>query len=561
MNPTHSRRIGVLVVHGVGDQTCFEHLENIATHMWQALTDRGRLVAPNHPPPTRQQTKPYVQIRRGTDIPYRAHIGTSWREPASSISWWSPAYQRWTEAVFDEIHWSDLKMPLTFWNWLKLIYWAMSIWMVRLFKTSRFHKAGSAVNQPPMPLTHGEKMGVRLKLFFTSVLFFLILSTIGVVFFVLSKFFQAHWIRGVYGLIYNYLGDVKLYQDHFARKEPNLEVIGEKSRVAIRRRMVRAVIEMAKACRNGEFDGYYIVAHSLGTVVAYNALMDAEDILPNYLTYEEWTDPSLQPFKTKVSPDIACTLPQEPRRPPWLALGEGLDRSLLFEHLEGVLTAGSPLNKFAALWPAIVPINKFPIGSPTNRIIPWLNVADCQDIVGGSLTAFKDVIPPYPSASGGLQLKHLRWASAKAPFTAHTSYWKPGKSTDRLVNRMIDWFEGAQIKIDEFSSQSQIQKSRMMLGVWIPLSALCCLLVAAGMMAMLHFWSIRPIPCFEVLIYMLIRMFWISLFVLALVVLAGTTRWLWEKWWLTWWKNRQEERGPKRVFSDPPLAPEWRGDK
>ena len=561
MNQTRSRRIGVLVVHGVGDQTCFEHLENIAMHLWDALTVKGRLASLNDLPPTRQETKPYVQIRRGTDIPYRAHIGTSWREPASSISWWSPKYQRWTEAVFDEIHWSDLKMPLTLGNWVTLIYWAMSIWAVRLFHTSRFHKVGQHVNQAPERLTPPEQLKVRGKLFLTSILFILILSTIGVVFFVLSKFFQAHWIRGVYGLIYNYLGDVKLYQDHFARKEPNLEVIGEKSRVAIRRRMVRAMIQMAKACQNSGLDRYYIVAHSLGTIVAYNALMDAEDILPNYLTYEEWTDPALKPFKTKVSPDIACTLPQEPRRPPWLPLGEGLSRSLLFEHLEGVLTVGSPLNKFAALWPAIVPINKFPIGSSTNRTIPWLNVADCQDIVGGSLTAFEKGIPPYPSASGGLQLKHLHWASAIWPFTAHTSYWEPGKSTDRLVHRMIDWFEGGQVNVAEFSPESQINRNRMMRWIWVGISAFICLLVAAGMIAILHFWSVRPIPCFEVLIYILIKMFWISVCVLALVVLAGTTRWLWERWWLTWWKNRKEERGPKRVFSDPHPAPEWRGDK
>ena len=199
------------------------------------------------------------------------------------------------------------------------------------------------------------------------------LITVGLAYLVVSRFSEATWIRRLYAVIYNYLGDVKLYQDYFARTEPDLEVVGEKSRVAIRRRMVRAVIQMAKACRSGELDGYFIIAHSLGTVVAYNTLMDAEDILPNYLTHEEWTDAALQPFKKWVAPADECALPQEPRRPPWLTLGEGLDRERLFEHLEGVFTIGSPLNKFAALWPAIVPMHKEPL---RGRTILWVNVAD-----------------------------------------------------------------------------------------------------------------------------------------------------------------------------------------
>lgn len=486
MNPTGKRRIGVIVVHGVGDQTCFEHLEHIATNLWQALSQRNNQTGSSNTPPF-QQTQAYIEIRRGTDVPYRGKIGTSWREAALSLSWWSSTHQRWTESVFHEVHWSDLQMPITFWNWLKLASWALCIWMVRLFDTSSFWRSGLAVNQAPNPLTVWQKLRVRGELFITSVLFFLILCTVGLIYLVASRFSQASWIRQVYALIYNYLGDVKLYQDYFNRTDHNLEVIGEKSRVAIRRRMMRAVIHMAKACRNGDLDGYYIVAHSLGTVVAYNALMDADDLWPNYLTYDEWTDPLLGPFKHRVPHGMQCNLPQEPKRPPWLYLGDGLSRSSLFEHLEGVLTFGSPLNKFAALWPAIVPMNKIPLGSPAKPNIPWINVADCQDIVGGMVTLLGGGNASSTSRHlSGLQLTNLAWASELTPFTAHTSYWKPGKSTNRLVHRMIDWFEGSTVDISAFSSPSKIRSYKMLLWAWIAVSTVFCLWVAAEMLAILY---------------------------------------------------------------------------
>jgi hypothetical protein len=230
------------------------------------------------------------------------------------------------------------------------------------------------------------------------------------------------------------------------------------------------------------------MAHSLGTVVAYNALMDAEDILPNYLTHEEWTDRALQPFKKRVAPADECALPQEPRRPPWLAPGEGLERSLLFEHLEGFLTIGSPLNKFAALWPAIVPMHRDPV---SGNSIPWVNVADAQDIVGGPLTLFANGISPGspPGTSWqGLNIVDLACASANTPFTAHTSYWDPGKEQNRLVNRMIEWLEGTLVNATPMSAPSQVAAYRILRWVWIIISATICLVVAAEMSAILSVW-------------------------------------------------------------------------
>lgn len=45
----------------------------------------------------------------------------------------------------------------------------------------------------------------------------------------------------------------------------------------------------------------------------------------------------------------------------------------------------SPLDKFAALRPAMVPLNS---GEPIAREISWINAADVQDLVAGPLEGF-----------------------------------------------------------------------------------------------------------------------------------------------------------------------------
>ena len=68
------------------------------------------------------------------------------------------------------------------------------------------------------------------------------------------------------------------------------------------------------------------------------------------------------------------TVPQPPimpRRPGWVATDEIAYRSRIFRRFRGCLTYGSPLEKFAGLWPALVPINRERIFRPN---IPWLNI-------------------------------------------------------------------------------------------------------------------------------------------------------------------------------------------
>lgn len=434
-----TRRLAVLVVHGVGEQTRFEHLESIASNLYKAL----------HCDPKR---RPHMQVRYGDQVP-RHSVEESWQPSPAIVRWRSPDGVE-IEAHFREVRWADLDLPYGWWRWLKFVGWALGMPGVRLFSKSAVGTPQQHGMCRPKSLTWRERVKVRALLFAVSLTFFLLLITIDVLYGLLRRVsLRAYWLGRLRGIIYNYVGDVKLYQDYFKRWDERLDTIGEKSRVAIRRRMVRAVVDTAKAVEKGELDGYYIFAHSLGTVVAFNALMETDLALPAYLTEEEW-NALPRPLKTQV----AKTLPGDPMpaRPPWLdtpaarakpkakVRRDAINRWRLFEGFCGFLTLGSPLDKFAALWPAIVPVNAESIKDPKPKTkpktFPWINVSDVQDIVAGRIDLYPRCSPA--PGIGGLALTNIEWADQVSPLSAHTSYWRAQKGKQRLIDRIAAWLEG-----------------------------------------------------------------------------------------------------------------------
>jgi hypothetical protein len=439
MQPDSSKRkrIGILVIHGVGEQTRFEHLEALAGNLFKALSQD----------PAR---KPQIQIRRGDHAPLHAPR-ESWRDVPVIVSWWSREVNGWIEAHFHEVTWADLDMPDSVSNWLRLVGWSLAMPGIRLVDSTRTFQARRQHVCVPVRLSVGRQLFVRLQLFGVSLLFFLMLVSINMFSWVLRRLsIQLAPIERARGIIYDYLGDVKLYQD-WAIRDDGLEALGEKSRAAIQRRAVRALAAMAGVVLQGRLDEYYLFAHSLGTVIAFNALMELGVTLPNYFNEEEWAE---LPQALKAQAGYDAPDPQKPRRPHWLGKRDAVDRAVLFAGLKGVLTMGSPLNKFAAMWPAIVPVNREALARP----VPWVNVADRQDIVAGNrISLFRSCDDRRPDDIAGLRLRNVPWADRLSLFTAHTSYWKAdftpsnplgrvqgrltGKHPQRLMNRLIPWLE------------------------------------------------------------------------------------------------------------------------
>ncbi len=427
-------RIAILVVHGVGEQKRFEHLESIATNLYLTLVNHDR--------------EPHIEMRPGTQV-LRLSSEHSFEAVPVLIRWRTPDGRR-IEARFREVHWADLDMPETRWNWIKLVGWSLSVPGVKLFDRSRVGPPRVHGMCPPRALTKIKRLRVRAELFGVALLFLMLLGTVSLADTLLKRLsIRFPLLRRLRDLVFGYLGDVKLYQDWFPRRDERIEVVGEKSRVAIRRRMVSELIATAAEAERGEIDGFYVLAHSLGTVVAFNGLMETGLSLPNYLTAEEWRD---LPSSLKVRQSQALPERMTPTRPPWLDDGTAsdrwretlprdlIDRGRMLARLRGMLTMGCPLNKFAALWPAIVPIN----GGGLDPAVFWYNVADVQDIVAGRVTLLEPCQPrPAPQTVGGFAPTDIPWSDQATLMSAHTSYWKARKQTkDRLIDRLVPWLEG-----------------------------------------------------------------------------------------------------------------------
>jgi hypothetical protein len=437
LDDTNRKRIGILVIHGVGAQTRFEHLEAIAGSLFKALSQD----------PAR---KPQIQIRRGDQDSLHAPR-ESWRNAPAVVSWWSHDTGRWIDAHFHEVTWADLDLPASLSNWLRFVGWGLAMPGIKLVDSTKTFQARQQHVCLPIRLSVGQRFFVRLQLFGVSLLFFLVGISVNMISWILRRLsIRFAPIEHALGIIYDYLGDVKLYQD-WAIRDDGLEALGEKSRAAIQRRAVRALAAMAGEVQHKRLDEYYVFAHSLGTVIAFNALMELDVTLPNYFNEEEWAALP-PPLKTQAgydAPDL-----QKPSRPYWLGKRDAVDRAALFAGLKGLLTMGSPLNKFAAMWPAIVPVNREALARP----VPWVNVADRQDIVAGNkVSLFRSCADREPNNIAGLRLRNVPWADRLSLFTAHTSYWKAdftpsdplgrvqgrltGRHPQRLMNRLIPWLE------------------------------------------------------------------------------------------------------------------------
>lgn len=406
-----TQRIAVLVVHGVGEQRQYEHLESIAANFHTALLrDSGR--------------NAHVEARRGNN-----------RDDISPVVVrWCSADKTNMELHFREVYWADLDEPATLGNWFKLVGWAIAMPGVRRFSDSWYDSGAWPEMGPPHRVSWMGSAAVRLKLFIISLLFLIMLISVDVGCWLLRRLsFSPRWLSHVRRLIYDHLGDVKLYQDWYTRCDELAEVHGERSRVAIRRRMIKAIVQAARDVHEDRLDGYYVIGHSLGTVVAFNGLMEHGHVLANYLSSTEWAD---LPGALKQQLDVRAPEREVPARPPWLKPADAINRRALFAGLRGFMTLGSPLNKFATLWPALVPVNHEPVFNHA----PWINVADCQDMVAGKISLFAK--PELPDNVGGLEVQNIEWPDQWTVATAHTRYWKAGKQP-RLVDHLIPWFEGA----------------------------------------------------------------------------------------------------------------------
>ena len=435
--------VGVIVVHGIGEQRRFEHLDGEVRELVQALRAR----------PGAEVT---VEIRSGRDGAFQAASDTwnSGPEAAVRVVVREPdkkqpaGAERLTHIHFHEVWWADVNERFSLSKQIRFWFWGLSVWLVPPKPGSNRPGFGGMLlpTAPAMRLMPVRAFR-RLQLFCIGVFFAVGAASVGMITFLAERLLglgMPDWQR----VLVNYVSGVKLYsQQHrlgggFVPKGDDfLDTMGEPPRVSIRRRMIRAIADVAL---QKEYDRWYILAHSLGTVVACNGLMEPAHAWPGYFEEEQWQTLSQAGLAGPARPGFNMPPAGQvvPRRPVWLDGPYADDvayRSRIFEKFRGILTFGSPLEKFAAIWPAQVAMSSEPVFQPTTR---WINVYDPIDPVSGVLEAYADRLnrlpPSYMPAVCPVP-ENVGYAACPVLLLAHIRYFTADPSGNGLADKTVQW--------------------------------------------------------------------------------------------------------------------------
>ena len=418
-----SEHIGVVLVHGIGEQRRFEHLSKETRNLIAVL-----------------RTNPDVSIRVEAVATWGSEVlsdNETWHAKDGApvrieIRYTNGPNQGKCQSLhIHEVWWADLDNKATLWNNVKFWFWGLGMWGAKRFTRARRPAAKSEMRAPVLPgHTIAHAIVLRVLLFGVATIFLLSAITIDV----LS--FLGRWLRfiplGAGSTIYRFMGDIKLYQDRGRDQEGSLTDIGMPPRVAIRRRMVNEQI----SAFSQEYDRWYVLAHSLGSVIAFNGLMETAHALPNYLGHSDWCNlHSKDILGQRSNESNACVEQMWPARPFWINDDNAtIDRRKLFSKLRGLVTYGSPLEKYAYLWPQIVNINKDNTVFADN--FEWINIFDHNDPVAEKIHAFSN------SFGDGHTTKNYAYRASRILLRSHTRYLslRRGKvQPDHLTKRLMDW--------------------------------------------------------------------------------------------------------------------------
>ncbi len=373
-----TRQIGLLFVHGIGEQKRFEHLTSSVREFAELMHQADRTASVSIIDRTGDWKTPPGQPDSGSRAPITLTVTSTDRRIVYQCHevWWADLADR-----------SGILDTIGFWIW-GLGQWAAPIFLEFDAMRAESAEEKSLVTMPPSAAGRPYvEMKVRVSLMLTALaaLFVLVTWSLG------KRLITALGAAPSPTLIVSYVGDVRTYEERATPGESAISDPGQPRRVGIRRRMVTEMVAMA----DRGLDSWYVVAHSLGTVVAYNGLTEIGHALPNYLPKEQWQTLD-DAFKTNPGNGTRLRPPKNlakmmPARPDWLGEKDVINRPALFQNLKGFLTYGSPLEKFAAMWPRVIATATD--RSDMARVFPegcrWINLTAPHDPVSGRLESFR----------------------------------------------------------------------------------------------------------------------------------------------------------------------------
>lgn len=361
---------------------------------------------------------------------------------------------RINQIYFHQVWWADLDEPTTLWSEIRFWLWGLSLWTI----DGKFQTGIPGYDErmkPPKNVQDQTTIGgwTRLRLFWVSLVILLILPFLSLLNFVLRRLL-AFKIPPP-DIFAQFIGDVKLFQQEKQIGKGPLQDIGLPPRVTLRRRMIRGLVEMALR----RYDRWYILAHSQGTVLAFNGIMETAQSLPNYLTKDLWKRCIVKSLIREAQDDEKLTAKEKKRMQPpfpsWRDKEYILDRRKLFENLRGLLTYGSPLSKFATLWPVIVPLNKdscvfYKDSEDPQKNFQWLNIYDPTDPVAGGTQPFRNQKSPSGSTYNAPEPIDIPYKANLFHLLSHVQYLTFSKGKDpRLVDIVANWLVEGDLTINK----------------------------------------------------------------------------------------------------------------
>jgi hypothetical protein len=457
-------KVGVLLVHGIGEQCQFEHLEgearNIVTALKKSLGETQTIQVEVNSFPAAAFGAKQETWHDGGRAPVMVEVYDD---------------KKLTQIYFHQVWWADLDEPTNLWSEIRFWLWGLSLWTI----DGNFQRElpGSVTRMVwPNNVQKGQKTisgWARARLFWVSLVILLILPVLSLLNFVLRRVLALKIPPP--DILAQFIGDVKLFQQEKRIGKGPLHDFGSRSgaplkerlkgltpRVTLRRRMIRGLVEMAL----NPYDQWYILAHSQGTVLAFNGIMETAQSLPNYLTEDLWRRCKAQSLIREVqNPHEALTAGEqekmEPFFPSWRDKKYILDRKELFKNLRGLLTYGSPLSKFAALWPVIVPLNKDEC--VFHEDFQWLNVYDPTDPVAGATQPFQS---SQSSSGAGSNYKapepiDIAYKANRFHLLSHVEYLSLSKGDDiRLVDIVAGWLVEGNLNVSANKDSLTVQQGQ-----------------------------------------------------------------------------------------------------
>jgi hypothetical protein len=395
-----SQRIGLLLVHGVGDQGRFEHLQNVAEQIIGTLVATHGLDAVDVIMPGVSGAPLSIMIREGNGKTDQLDIHEMW--------------------------WRDLGQRQTTWAILRFWWWAASLAGTRGY----FAGPPEGYDNPSNSLGAPRKIvwRERFKLFFTITYCFILLAPINLV----ISF--THFLPGVRRIqfvhsVFTHLSSVQMYQEKLTSQRGTLVDYDHPRRVSIQRRFAEILVTMAEI----GYDRWYIAGHSLGSVIALKGLMYNDRAFAKMLNFNRWHHAAFQRFKG-VDHRSCGSLRDEPRTPSWLLPEDAVKTEDIFLRLRGLITYGSPLEMFANVWPAIVHVKKR-VSVP--REFEWINIFDPVDVVASPLSSFA-----FQDESGQtIRPTNVSCKASSLITSAHVKYWSARRPLreEGLLATVLDW--------------------------------------------------------------------------------------------------------------------------